>query len=223
MPKKYGVKEKDLVVAHIIDLVLTGKLRGGDRIDRNAIAAELGVSRLPVHEAVAQLEHDGFVLTHYGRGAFVERFDEAVVREHHELYGMLIGMASARAAADPTPRVLADLAAAMQAMRLAQGPAFGEAAGQYRTIIVDEYAGPRLRAEISAARDLLPTRFWTGYHDYTAEIVASYEAETAAIRSRDPEAARGACVNRVAWHVDVVLAELAARGVFNDRAAGWTP
>ncbi|MEB3023958.1 GntR family transcriptional regulator [[Mycobacterium] crassicus] len=216
MAKKYGVKEKDLVVSHIIDLVLTGKLRGGDRIDRDAIAAELGVSRLPVHEAVSQLEHDGFVVTHYRRGAFVERFDEAVVREHHELYAMLIGMASARAAANPTPRVLADLAAAMQAIRDAQGPAVGEAAVVFRKIIVDEYAGPRLRAEISAAQGLLPVRFWTDYDDYTTELMVSYEAENTAIRNRDPDAARAACADRSAWHVDAVLAELAARGVLNN-------
>ncbi|WP_409437348.1 GntR family transcriptional regulator [Mycobacterium sp. SMC-14] len=220
MAKEYGVKEKDLVVAHIIDLVLTGKLRGGDRIDRDAIAAELGVSRLPVHEAVAQLEHDGFVVTRYRRGAFIERFDEAVVHEHHELYGMLVGMVSARAAANPTPRVLADLASGIQTMRAAQGAAFGEAAAAYRKIIVDEYAGPRLRAEISAAQILLPIRFWTDYHNYTAEILVSYEAENTAIRNRDPEAARAACVDRSAWHVNVVLAELASRGVLNDGPTG---
>lgn len=220
MAKEYGVKEKDLVVAHIIDLVLTGKLRGGDRIDRDAIAAELGVSRLPVHEAVAQLEHDGFVVTRYRRGAFIERFDEAVVHEHHELYGMLVGMASARAAANPTPRVLADLASAMQTLRDARGPAVGEAAVAYRKIIVDEYAGPRLRAEIRAAQDLLPIRFWTDYDDYNTELIVSYEAENTAIRNRDPEAARAACVDRSAWHVNVVLAELSSRGVLNDGSAG---
>ena len=59
MPKKYGVKEKDLVVSHVVNLVLTGKLRSGDRLDRNEIADELGLSRVPVQEAVVQLEHDG--------------------------------------------------------------------------------------------------------------------------------------------------------------------
>lgn len=42
MPKKYGVKEKDQVVAHILNLLLTGKLRSGDRVDRNEIAHGLG-------------------------------------------------------------------------------------------------------------------------------------------------------------------------------------
>src|SRR5271167_1457069 len=48
MPKKYGLKEKDLVVSHILNLVLTGKLRTGDRVDRNEIAVGLGVSRVPI-------------------------------------------------------------------------------------------------------------------------------------------------------------------------------
>jgi len=43
-------------------------------------------------------EHDGIVSTRYHRGAFIERFDEATVLEHHELGGLLNGIASARAA-----------------------------------------------------------------------------------------------------------------------------
>ena len=107
MPKKYGVKEKDLVVGHIVDLILAGDLRTGDRINRDTIAAALGVSRLPVQQAVDQLEHDGLLVSRYHRGVFVERFDEAAVREQHELHGVLNGIASARAAThvarvDPT-------------------------------------------------------------------------------------------------------------------------
>ena len=109
MPKRYGVKEKDQVVSHIINLVLTGKLRSGDRVDRNEIAHELGLSRVPIQEAVVQLEHDGILSTRYHRGAFIERFDESVVLEHHELHGILLGIASARAASDPRPQVLSQL------------------------------------------------------------------------------------------------------------------
>src|SRR3990170_6700704 len=109
MPKKYGVKEKDLVVSHVVNLVLTGKLRSGDRVDRNEIAHELGLSRVPIQDAVVQLEHDGILSTQYHRGAYVERFDESVVREHHELYGLLIGTASARAAVAADPQILEQL------------------------------------------------------------------------------------------------------------------
>lgn len=117
MPKKYGVKEKDQVVAHILNLLLTGKLRSGDRVDRNEIAHGLGVSRVPIQEALVQLEHDGIVSTRYHRGAFIERFDVATILEHHELDGLLNGIASARAAANPTPRILGQLDAVMRSLR----------------------------------------------------------------------------------------------------------
>src|SRR5690349_20090419 len=117
MPKKYGVKEKDLVVAHVVNLILTGKLRSEDRMDRNEIARELGVSRVPIQEAVVQLEHDGILSTRYHRGAYVERFDESVVREHHEIYGLLSGIASARAAQASDPVIVAGLDAQTALLR----------------------------------------------------------------------------------------------------------
>src|SRR6185312_512624 len=117
MPKKYGVKEKDLVVTHVVNLVLTGKLRSGDRLDRGEIADELGLSRVPVQEALVQLERDGVVSTQYHRGAYVERFDENAVREHHELYGVLNGIASARAADRPSTELTDELGAVLDGLR----------------------------------------------------------------------------------------------------------
>ena len=147
MPKKYGVKEKDLVVSHVVNLVLTGKLRSGDRIDRNEIAQELGLSRVPIQEAVVQLEHDGILSTQYHRGAYVERFDESVVREHHELYGLLVGLASSRAAVDGLPRILDRLAVLIEAMRNSkESRSFQETAWQFRRVINREQQRHRVAA-----------------------------------------------------------------------------
>src|SRR6195952_4991578 len=117
MPKKYGVKEKDLVVAHVVNLILTGKIRTGDRIDRNAIAKNLGLSRVPIQEAMVQLEHDGIISTRYHRGAFVARFDEATILEHHEIYGLLNGLAPAGAAADPHCPIVDQLESLLATMK----------------------------------------------------------------------------------------------------------
>ncbi|HEY3996574.1 MAG TPA: GntR family transcriptional regulator [Mycobacterium sp.] len=215
MPKKYGVKEKDLVVSHILHLLLTGKLRTGDRVDRNEIALGLGVSRVPIQEALVQLEHDGIVSTRYHRGAFVERFDEATVLEHHELDGLLNGIASARAATSPTPRILGQLDAFMRSMRIAKdGRAFSDVAADYRRTINDEYAGPRLHATIRASQDLIPRLFWMTYQTGREDLLPFYEDETAAMHRRDPEAARAACVGRSYLMAQTMLAELSRRRVF---------
>jgi DNA-binding GntR family transcriptional regulator len=215
MPKRYGVKEKDQVVSHIINLVLTGRLHSGDRVDRNEIAHELGLSRVPIQEAVVQLEHDGILSTRYHRGAFVERFDESVVREHHELHGVLLGIASARAARDPHPRVLSKLDSLTDVMRATrESRAFQEGARRYRQTINDEYAGPRLLAEIRASQSFIPPSFWVAYMNNHDEMLPFYEAETAAIHAQDADGARAACAGRSEAMGRIMTAELVRRGVF---------
>ena len=215
MPKKYGVKEKDQVVSHIVNLVLTGKLRSGDRVDRNEIAHGLGVSRVPIQEALVQLEHDGIVSTRYHRGAFVERFDEATVLEHHELDGLLNGIASARAATNPTPRVLGHLDELMRSLRTSrESRTFSEITREYRRTVNDEYAGPRLHATIRASQALIPRTFWMTYQNGRDDILPFYENENSAIHRSDPEAARVACVGRASLMAQTMLAELFRRRVF---------
>jgi DNA-binding GntR family transcriptional regulator len=220
MPKKYGVKEKDLVVSHVVNLVLTGKLRSGDRVDRNEIASDLGLSRVPIQEAVVQLEHDGILSTQYHRGAYVERFDESVVREHHELYGLLSGIASARAAVDGLSRILDQLDALIVVMRGSkESRAFQDTVSQFRRVINDEYAGPRLHAAIRASQTFMPRAFWVSYLNNHNEMLPFYEAETAAIHRRDPDGARAACAERSGVMARIMLGELVRRGVFRPPGA----
>jgi DNA-binding GntR family transcriptional regulator len=224
MPKKYGVKEKDLVVSHVVNLVLTGKLRSGDRIDRNEIANELGLSRVPIQEAVVQLEHDGILSTQYHRGAYVERFDESVVREHHEIYGLLNGIASARAATDANPEIVAQLDTLIDIMRSSkESRAFQETAWRLRQIINDEYAGPRLHAAIRASQTFIPRAFWTTYLTNHDEMLPFYEAEVAAIHRHDPDTARAACIERSEVMGRIMLAELVRRGVLKPSGAALDP
>jgi DNA-binding GntR family transcriptional regulator len=214
MPKKYGVKEKDLVVSHVVNLVLTGKLRSGDRLDRNEIAHELGLSRVPVQEAVVQLEHDGILSTRYHRGAYVERFDEATVREHHELYGLLSGTASARAAAASDPVVVAELDNLLSLMRSGKDSRlFDENARRFRAVVNAEYAGPRLQAAIDSSQTLIPPTFWAGYLEHHDALLPSYEAELTAIRDGESEEARAACMRRSEEMARILLSELVRRGV----------
>jgi len=216
MPKKYGIKEKDLVVSHVVNLVLTGKLRSGDRVDRNEIAQELGVSRVPIQEAVVQLEHDGILSTQYHRGAYVETFDAFVIREHLEIYGLLMGIASARAATDPEARVLEQLESILEFMRNnREARAFQDAAWDFRAAINDTYCGPRLKAMIAASHAFNPLDFWATYLHSYEEMLSHYELEVDAIRRRDPDGARNACAMRAAFMSRILLGELVRRGVLS--------
>lgn len=214
MPKKYGVKEKDLVVSYVVNSILTGKLRSGDRLDRNEIAAELGISRVPIQEAVVQLEHDGILATQYHRGAFIQRFDAEVLREHHELYGVLHGIAAARAATAGRPELHTTLRTLTANLRNSRDPrTFHETAELYRQAVTEAHSGPRLQAAIAAAHTFIPPAFWAAHLDAPGELLEHYRAQTAAITARDPGAARAACVAASEVMGTVMLTELVRRGV----------
>ncbi|MET0474397.1 MAG: GntR family transcriptional regulator [Mycobacterium sp.] len=224
MPKKYGIKEKDLVVSHVVNLVLTGKLRSGDRLDRNEIAEDLGLSRVPVQEAVVELEHSGVVSTRYHRGAFVERFDEGVLREHHEIYGVLNAIASARAATAHRPDVVEGLRATLTALQsTVESRAFHDNTWLYRTTINDRYAGPRLQAAIRTSQTFMPRTFWTAYFGSHDELLPFYVTETAAIGDGDADAAWAACTGRAEVMGRIMLAELIRRRVLGPSAPPNTP
>src|SRR6195952_660204 len=95
---------------YIRRLIFDGVLREGDRVPQDAIAKRLGLSRIPVREALLSLEREGWVTIKPHRGAFLGALDETVVRDHYELYGHVFGFAAARAAERSTPEMLVKLA-----------------------------------------------------------------------------------------------------------------
>jgi len=69
-------KQNDLsqeVANRIREAILQGRLIPGERLREAELATMLEVSRGPIREALAQLEHEGLVLTQRNRGASVAR------------------------------------------------------------------------------------------------------------------------------------------------------
>jgi len=65
--------------------ILSGDLRSGQPIRQEQIAQELGVSRIPLREALKQLEAEGFVTIEPHKGAVVSTLSLAEVEELFEL------------------------------------------------------------------------------------------------------------------------------------------
>jgi DNA-binding GntR family transcriptional regulator len=102
-------KTSAAVVDYLLDAILGGQLRPGDRVEVDQVSAILGVSPTPVREALVILERDGIVTLRLHRGAFVEPFDVQSLRDDFELLGILSGLALTRLAARPDPSVFAEL------------------------------------------------------------------------------------------------------------------
>ena len=61
--------------------IIEGAFSSGDPLRQDQIARDYGVSKIPVREALVQLEADGFVEMFTGRGAFVARLSAIQAQE----------------------------------------------------------------------------------------------------------------------------------------------
>jgi len=92
------------VVKALSDGILTGKYRPGDRLNESQIARELNISRIPVREALSQLQEQGLVQNRERRGMFVTQMGpqevEHMFRLRVLLEGEVVRLARAHMSAD---------------------------------------------------------------------------------------------------------------------------
>ncbi len=61
----------DRIFDIVRDQIVVGKLPVDQPIRQDSLAADLGVSKIPLREALGRLEHDGLLVSHPNRGFFV--------------------------------------------------------------------------------------------------------------------------------------------------------
>jgi len=89
--------------------ILSGKYRPGDRLNESQIARELKMSRIPVREALSQLQEQGLVQNRERRGMFVTNIGPEEVLQISSLRIILETEALRLAQARMTPEILAVL------------------------------------------------------------------------------------------------------------------
>ena len=88
------LKRPDHSLAHqsmdtLRELILTGALRPGERLNEVELAAALGASRAPLREAIQRLASQGLLTVVNGKGAFVKDFTAEDLGELYELRAAL--------------------------------------------------------------------------------------------------------------------------------------
>src|ERR1700712_4074602 len=78
--------------------ILQGEIPGGSKINPAEIAKTLGISRMPVREALVQLDVEGLVTNRMTRGAIVTVLDPSDVEELFEMRAALESIAARYAA-----------------------------------------------------------------------------------------------------------------------------
>jgi DNA-binding GntR family transcriptional regulator len=121
----------ELVAVQLRRAIITGELAPGVHMNEPLLARGFGVSRVPVREALVQLEHEGLVRSEPGRGSFVVGMSPTDVQEFYDLR-LLIEvqagrLAARRATVDDVGALEETMAVMRRASQLSQSEQFFEA------------------------------------------------------------------------------------------------
>lgn len=136
----------DTIRARIVDL----SLAPGSRLVERDLATELEVSRIPLREAMQQLQQDGLVVLVPRQGAIVSPFTVDDVRDLFDVRESLEVLAARLAAERADAASLAALADQLDAARAATAaddkPAIAAANAKFHSMIVEMSANPLLES-----------------------------------------------------------------------------
>lgn len=88
-PAVARVKVADAVTDEIRQMILSGEIADGSPLRQDALAEQMGTSRIPVREALSRLESEGLVASFPHRGYVVTGLSRGDIEELFDLRGML--------------------------------------------------------------------------------------------------------------------------------------
>jgi DNA-binding GntR family transcriptional regulator len=205
------------VADHIRDAILTGRLRPGERIDQDALAGELGVSRLPVREALIALDQEGLIHTLPRRGSYVQRLQPDDITDHYEIFGHVSGLAAARAATRLDEQGLAAVRAVHDAMAAATDPQEQERLNfEFHRLVNAAGASRRLTSVLRLLSRSLPMHYYEFVPGWSAAAQEQHGQILAALERGDPQAAQQAMQRHLADSAQHAVEVLRRLDFFDD-------
>lgn len=208
----------DKLAATLQARVLSGELPSGARLRQEALAAEFGVSRTPVREALRKLQAGGLVELRPNRGALVRGLSPREIRDAYEVRAELEGLAAELAARRISHEQLETLHEAQAGFRQAleqtvrartrgeEPPEdeilrWGRANDLFHQVIQEAAGNDVLRQTLSHLHRSFPrdlSRIVLGESStLLRENVGEHEAVLAAIEQHDPQEARTTMIRHV--------------------------
>lgn len=133
--------------------IIAGELPEGFQLRQDALAAELGISRIPVREALVQLEGEGLVRIVPHKGAVVSEMSIAEISELFTLRGLLEPLLLKKSAPRLTAADFAELDALLEEYKEelhAQHPArWGELNTRVHNLLMSRADQPRTAAIVT--------------------------------------------------------------------------
>lgn len=182
----------DVSKDYIRSKITAGEFPPGSRLKERELSTELGISRIPIREAVRDLSTEGFVTLHARRGAVVTELKREDLDDIFEVRLALevteCVLAARRASEEDIDRMRACVVAANEAMGRGDRAAVDAANGEFHDVLVDMGHNPVLAQVLDPLRNRL---HWLLRQNKDVTAICREHAEIAeAIAARDVGRAR---------------------------------
>jgi len=200
--------------------ILEGRLKPGEWLRQERLAQELGVSHMPVREALKQLASQGLVEYVPYRGVRVVRLSAEDVEDLYECRAFMEGLAAAHAARHITAEQLEEMEGLHRRMNEIVGSVgikeYRELNRRFHEIVIGASRRSYLLRTLVQLWSAFPSMLWSniaatafGSSPQREEAdTVEHEAIIAALRSRDSEAARKITRQHIEAARDALLAAL---------------
>lgn len=204
----------NLIADALREAIQCGELDSGQPLPQEEFAARFKVSRLPVREALRQLEAEGLVVVYPNRGAYVAELSPEEVREVYDLRVLIEGDALCRAVPLLTETDLRRAEAAHQALesetnRVKQGQLNRE----FHAALYVPLERPRQRTLIETLRGIVERYQYiqNSLLSHTTEFQNEHQQILRACQRRDAYGAQVALEEHFAHAAELAVAYLERR------------
>jgi GntR family transcriptional regulator of gluconate operon len=197
IPKRTQLWES--VLESMREAIVRGELAPGTHLLETELAEEFGVSRWPIRQAIARLEQEYLVITYPHRGAYVVGLSREDVEEIYSIRDLLEGYAVEQAAKRLQPEHLAQLEQLVEQMvesaRMGNMQVFSDADMRFHQLIFEIAGFKRLLGMWQLLADPVRVLLFIGARreqDLVRAVAKRHRAVVAALKTRDPHAAKAA-------------------------------
>ena len=206
---------KDTAAAYLREQILTGKLRPGTKVDQDEVSVALGMSRVPVREALIELAQESLIDAVPRRGAYVAVLDRTDVIDHYRIFGLIAGLAGSRAATALTDDQLAELRRINESFVAATEPedkAFWN--HEFHKMINQAGGSRRLASVLRLLSRSLPVKYFEFVPQWAEISARHHERILSALEARDAHEAQRMLEHHVAESGDLAVDILQEMGYF---------
>jgi DNA-binding GntR family transcriptional regulator len=186
----------DDVTSYLRDQILTGKLRAGEPLRVERLAAALGLSVTPIRESLLELLAEGYVGRITNRGYVVAESTRSGLEEQVLALAMITGELAARAATKITDEDLAQLSSLQRELKAADKAGEHERAEElnhaFHSLVNKAADSPRLAWLAQRNTHYVPRSSFASLDNPPTVCTHEHRQIMRALKERDPELAREA-------------------------------